>query len=229
MAKEKILLVDDEKDIVELVKYNLEKAGYSVISSKSGGDALDLIDSNHLFNLIILDIMLPGVGGLEILKILKKEEDTKNVPVIMLTAKGEESDIVSGLKLGADDYITKPFSPKILVQRVKTILRRTKSETEPQDILEKGDIKINPATFEATVKGNPVNLTTLEFKILAFLMKNSGRPFTRTQILDNIWGEDLVVVDRAVDVHIRWLRKKLGKAGSHIETVHGVGYKFSNI
>jgi len=226
MIKEKILIVDDEKEIIELIKYNLEKANFNVISAKSGGEALDLIDSKPSINLIILDVMLPGIDGLEILKKIKKSEKTKNIPVIMLTAKGEESDIVAGLKLGADDYITKPFSVKVLIERVKTILRRKNSELEQQDIIEKNDIKVNLSTYQTTFKEIPINLTSVEFKILVFLMKNSGKPFTRSQILDNVWGEEVAVVDRAVDVHIRWLRKKLGKAGSSIETVRGIGYKF---
>ncbi|HAM38022.1 MAG TPA: DNA-binding response regulator [Elusimicrobia bacterium] len=224
--KEKILIVDDEKEIIELIKYNLEKANFNVISAKTGGEALDLIDSKPSINLIILDVMLPGIDGLEILKKIKKSEKTKNIPVIMLTAKGEESDIVAGLKLGADDYITKPFSVKVLIERVKTILRRKNSELEQQDIIEKNDIKVNLSTYQTTFKEIPINLTSVEFKILVFLMKNSGKPFTRSQILDNVWGEEVAVVDRAVDVHIRWLRKKLGKAGSSIETVRGIGYKF---
>ncbi|OGS39745.1 MAG: hypothetical protein A2551_07755 [Elusimicrobia bacterium RIFOXYD2_FULL_34_30] len=226
MIKEKILIVDDEKEIIELIKYNLEKANFNVISAKTGGEALDLIDSKPSINLIILDVMLPGIDGLEILKKIKKSEKTKNIPVIMLTAKGEESDIVAGLKLGADDYITKPFSVKVLIERVKTILRRKNSELEQQDIIEKNDIKVNLSTYQTTFKEIPINLTSVEFKILVFLMKNSGKPFTRSQILDNVWGEEVAVVDRAVDVHIRWLRKKLGKAGSSIETVRGIGYKF---
>ncbi|MDD5687101.1 MAG: response regulator transcription factor [Elusimicrobia bacterium] len=226
MSKEKILVVDDEKDILELVKYNLEKAGYSVMSAKSGGEALDIIDIKPSLKLIILDIMLPGLNGLEILKRIKKDKEVQSIPVIMLTAKGEESDIIEGLRLGADDYITKPFSIKVLIERINVILRRAKQDARHADVLEKGDIKVNLSTYETTVKNIPVKLTSIEFKLLAFLMENSGKPFTREQLLDNVWGDEIAVVDRAVDVHITWLRQKLGKYGSSIETIRGIGYKF---
>jgi len=226
MPKEKVLIIDDEKDIVELIKYNLEKSGFSVMSAKSGGEALDIIDTKPSLKLIILDIMLPGLNGLEILKRIKKDKGIQGIPVIMLTAKGEESDIVAGLRLGADDYITKPFSVKVLVERVKAILRRTKPDAGHADVIEKGGIKVNLSTYEITVKNVSIKLTSLEFKLLVFLMENSGKPFTREQLLNNVWGEDFAIVDRAVDVHIKWLRQKLGKSGNNIETIWGIGYKF---
>ncbi|MEJ2286788.1 MAG: response regulator transcription factor [Desulfobacterales bacterium] len=202
MAKEKILVVDDEEDILELVRYNLSREGYRVTGTLTGEDALRKVRSDA-FDLIILDLMLPGMDGLAFTKTLKNDSRLRSIPIIMLTAKGEESDIVAGLELGADDYITKPFSPKVMIARVRAVLRRHKEE--PQDEM-------------AIVK--------TEFQVLLLLAKRPGWVFTRSQIVDLIRGNDYPVTDRSVDVQIVGLRKKLGVFGKYIETVRGVGYRF---
>ena len=226
MSKEKILIVDDEKDIVELVQYNLQKEGYRVISAYNGEDALELI-KKHLPNLIILDLMLPGIDGLEICRILKKDSLTSNIPIIMLTAKGEEADIVVGLELGADDYVTKPFSVRQLLARVRAVLRRVTFSIKDKDLIKINDLVIDSVEHTVTLKGKFLELTSTEFKLLKCLAGNPGRVFTRQQLLDNAWSEGTFIVDRAVDVHIRRLRKKLGDASKFIVTVRGVGYKFT--
>ena len=228
MTKTKILIVDDEKDIIELVKYHLEKTGYKVIATGSGGDALDIAAKQNPA-LVILDIMLPGLDGFEICRILKRNDTTKNIPVIMLTAKTAESDIITGLKTGADDYLTKPFSPKVLLARVETVLRRGVAGKEgsiENAEIKTGQISVNPASYEVTVAGSAVSLTKIEFSILLFLIKNEGKVMSREQILNGAWSYDTAIVDRAVDVHIKHIREKLGKAGRSIETVRGIGYKY---
>ena len=226
MSKKQILAVDDEEDILELVQFNLIKEGYQVFCAASGDEALKLADT-HLPDLIVLDLMLPDIDGLEITKILKAEPKTKNIPIVMLTAKGEEADIVTGLELGADDYVTKPFSPRILIARVRAVLRRKIKEQPDDDLPTKiQNITIHPGRREVLVDGNQVQLTFTEFGILQFLARRPGWVFTRFQIVDAIRGDDYPVTDRSVDVQIVGLRKKLGPAGKYIETVRGVGYRF---
>ncbi len=226
MPKEKILIVDDEQDIVELVRYNLSREGYQTITSLSGEDAISKARSK-LPELIILDLMLPGLDGLEVCKMLRADNKTARIPIIMLTAKSEESDIVTGLEVGADDYVVKPFSPRVLVSRVKTILRRrTSAVTEDQTVIKLNDIVIDPMRHEVSVKGRQIDLTFTEFRILQTLAGRPGVVFSRYQIVDAIRGSDYPVTDRSVDVQIVSLRKKLGSAGRHIETVRSVGYKF---
>jgi len=230
LTKTKILIVDDEKDIIELVKYHLEKAGYKVIFTGSGGDALDLAAKQNPA-LIILDIMLPGLDGFEICRILKRNEITKKIPVIMLTAKTAENDMITGLKTGADDYLTKPFSPKVLLARVETVLRRSltgKEESIKDAEIKTGQICVNPSSYEVTVSGSPVALTKIEFSILLYLIRNAGKVMSREQILNGAWSYDTAIVDRAVDVHVKHIREKLGKHGNVIETVRGIGYKFKH-
>lgn len=227
MAKETILVVDDEEDVLELVRYNLEKNGYQVQTAVSGEEALKLARLKSP-DLIILDLMLPGIDGLEVCKQLKSESKTQHTPIIMLTAKGEESDIVTGLELGADDYVTKPFSPKVLVARVRRILHRNMARELKQAPVKTPDILIDPARREVLVKDKPVNLTFTEFNILYTLAKKPGLVFTRYQIVDNVHGSDYLVTDRAVDVQIVSLRKKLGSCGKLIQTVRGVGYRFKD-
>jgi two-component system, OmpR family, alkaline phosphatase synthesis response regulator PhoP len=227
--KDKILVVDDEKDILELIEYNLTRNGFNVTTVTTGEDALKSI-KEQIYSLIVLDLMLPGIDGLEICKILKADKEKSHIPIIMLTAKGEEADIVAGLELGADDYITKPFSPRILISRIKTILRRkSTSKDEDQTIISHGDLKINSGKYEITYKGKFINLTHLEFRILVALAKRPGWVMTRYQIVDTARGDGITVTDRSVDVHIVSLRKKLGEGSSYIETVRGVGYKFKEI
>lgn len=224
--KEKILVVDDEKDILELIDYNLTKNGYRVKTVPSGEDALALIKEND-YDLIILDLMLPGVDGLDICKIIKADKQKANIPIVMVTAKADEADKVAGLEIGADHYVTKPFSPRELLAIVKATLRRkpVKQEEEKTEI-ERGELKIHVGRHEVTLKGERIELTHLEFRILLALAKKPGWVMTRYQIVDATRGEDVSVTDRSVDVHIVSLRKKLGEAIEYIETVRGVGYKF---
>ncbi|MBC2696328.1 MAG: response regulator transcription factor [Desulfobacteraceae bacterium] len=226
MAKECILVVDDEEDILELVRYNFAREGYQVISASSGEKCLKNARSEKL-DLIVLDLMLPGMDGLEVAKKLKSDSKTKHVPIIMLTAKGEEADIVTGLELGADDYVTKPFSPRILVARVRAVIRRKKKEeTDDMSVIQVHNIAINPHKREILANEKPVDLTFTEFQVLCYLAKRPGWVFTRTQIVDAVRGDDYPVTDRSVDVQIVGLRKKLGSCGRYIETVRGVGYRF---
>lgn len=225
--KTRILIVEDEDDIRELIRYNLERANYAVTEAESGEDGLKTAARNKP-DLILLDVMLPGRDGLQICRDLKQNEDTRDIPIILVTARGEESDIVSGLELGADDYIVKPFSPKVLIARVRTLLRRNASAPalESGDVLRLFDLVIHPGRHEVTVSNKPVDLTATEFGLLHFLARRSGWVFTRGQIVDGVHGEDYPVTERSVDVQIVGLRKKLKKAGDYIETVRGIGYRF---
>lgn len=225
-SQKKILAVDDEEDILELLTFSLAKEGYRVSGAATGEDALEAVTA-QLPDLILLDLMLPGIDGLEVARRLKNDPNSKDIPIIMLTARGEESDIVTGLELGADDYITKPFSPRVLAARVGAVLRRESREPEEgTGVLRRHNIVIHPGRHEVLVQGKPVELTFTEFRILKFLAKRPGWVFTRAQIVDAVRGEDYFVTDRAVDVQIVGLRKKLGTAGRYIETVRGVGYRF---
>ncbi|MBN1893604.1 response regulator transcription factor [bacterium] len=226
MSKANILIIEDEEDIRELSRYNLEKEGYAVSCADSGEKAVQEI-RKQAPDLILLDLMLPGMDGFEICKILKKDDETSGIPIIMVTAKSEEADIVTGLELGAEDYITKPFSPAVLLARVRTVLRRR--QTTPADASEKIEIhnlSLDPKRFETRVDGKPVDLTATEFALLHLLARHPGWVFTRTQIIDAVKGSDYPVTDRSVDVQVVGLRKKLQSAGTLIQTVHGVGYRF---
>ena len=226
MSKERILIVDDEEDILELVSYNLAKEGYHVTGALSGEDAFKKAQSEK-FDLIVLDLMLPGIDGLEVARRLKHDQKTAGIPIVMLTAKGEEADIVTGLELGADDYIAKPFSPRILVARVKVVLRRQSKESQnPERILQVDGITIDPRRRSVTVDDQAKELTYSEFQILHFLARRPGWVFTRSQIVDKVRGDNYPVTDRSVDVQIAGLRKKLGQYSTYIETVRGVGYRF---
>jgi two-component system alkaline phosphatase synthesis response regulator PhoP len=226
MAREHVLIVEDEENIQELIAYNLSREGFKTTIAGSGEDALKKVRSERI-DLVILDLMLPGMDGLDVCRTLKKEEKTASIPVVMLTAKGEESDIVTGLELGADDYIVKPFSPKILVARIKTVLRRKSAEPmdESQPILIH-DLVIHPGRREVLYKKRPVELTNMEFRVLHLLAGKPGWVFSRYQIVEAVRGDNYPVTDRSVDVLIVGLRKKLGAAGDYIETVRGVGYRF---
>ena len=226
MAKEKILIVDDEEDILELLRYNLAREGYQIEAAESGEKTLKKVRTDPP-ELIVLDLMLPGIDGLEVAKTLKNDPKTQDIPIIMLTAKGEEADVVAGLELGADDYITKPFSPRVLLARVRAVLRR-KSQEPVADMNELNihGIHIHPGRRSVTIDDQNVELTFTEFQVLYFLAKRPGWVFTRSQIVDLVRGDNYPVTDRSVDVQIVGLRKKLGPYGKHIETVRGVGYKF---
>ncbi len=223
MSKEHILVIDDEEDILELVRYNLTAEGYTVICRDSGENALGLVKSEP-FDLIVLDLMLPGTDGITIAKTLKSDAKTRNIPIIMLTAKSEEEDIVAGLKL-ADDYVTKPFSPKILSARVRAVIRRTGEESSA-DMMRLGEISVDAGRRRVEVCGEAAELSFTEFQILLCLMKRPGWVFSRSQIVDAVRGDNYPVTDRSVDVQIAGLRKKLGTCGNYIETVRGVGYRF---
>jgi two-component system phosphate regulon response regulator PhoB len=226
MAKDKILIVEDDDDILQLLKYNLGKEGYRVTGVISGEEA---VKTAKLYppDLILLDLMLPGVDGLEVCRLLYRDPRTKDIPIIMLTAKGEEADIVTGLELGADDYITKPFSPRILLARVRTVLRRRQAEPPAGEALIKiHELVIDPGRHEAWVDGRSLNLTATEFRLLHMLAGRPGWVFTRTQIVKGVHGEDYPASDRSVDVQVVSLRKKLGACGKYLETVRGVGYRF---
>ena len=226
MSKERILVVDDEEDILELVRYNLAKEGYHVTGALTGEDALKKARSES-FDLIVLDLMLPGIDGLEVAKRLKNHPKTESVPIVMLSAKGEEADIVTGLELGADDYITKPFSPRIMIARVRTALRRKTSITQNEkSSVRIFDLEIHPGRRSVLAAGKPVDLTYTEFQVLHLLAQRPGWVFTRSMIVDAVRGDDYPVTDRSVDVQIVGLRKKLGDCGKYIETVRGVGYRF---
>ncbi len=225
MSNEKILIVDDEQDLVKLVRFHLEKDGYKVISAFNGEDALFLARKERP-ELIILDLMLPSIDGLEVCKKLKTDTELANIAIVMLTAKGEESDITVGLKLGADDYVTKPFSPKELVARVQAVLRRAKISSAAKDYVEIEGLKIDVNKHEVTIKDEVVPLTLTEFKLLYQLASKPGRVFTRDQLLDAVSGPETFVSDRTVDVHIAALRKKMGNYANRIITIRGIGYKF---
>ena len=227
MDKPTILVVDDEEDIVELVELNLAREGYKVLACGTGEQALEMAGLK-LPDLMILDLMLPGIDGLEVCKRLKSHPKTERIPIIILSAKGEEADIVAGLELGADDYVTKPFSGKVLVARVRRILRRPFITSDDKTAIKIHQLTIDPARREVFVKNKQVKLTFTEFNILHTLAKRPGLVFTRYQIVDALHGSDYLVTDRAVDVQIVSLRKKLGECGQYLETVRGVGYRFKD-
>ena len=226
MTGKNILIVEDDEDILELVRYNLAKEGYEVAAVRSGEEAMRSVDSAKP-DLIVLDLMLPGLDGLEVCKLIKNDEKASDIFIVMLTAKGEEADIVTGLELGADDYITKPFSPRVLIARVKAVLRRKARESsDDSSIIQIGNLVIHPGRNEVMLDKEMIDLTFTEFRILQFLARRPGWVFTRDQIVDAVRGEDYAVTTRSVDVHIVGLRKKLGPAREFIETVRGVGYRF---
>jgi DNA-binding response OmpR family regulator len=222
----KILVVDDEKDIVETIAYNLRRHGYDVAMAYEGTDALE-VAFRESPDLILLDLMLPGLDGMEVARRLKADPRTSSTPLVMLTAKGEETDVVIGLTLGADDYVTKPFSMKILLARLNTVLRRGEPQgtAEEAGILRAGPLSIDTSKHAVNVNNEPVNLTLTEFKLLAALLKARGRVLTRHQLMDKAMGADVFVTDRAIDVHVTAIRKKLGEASWLIHTVRGVGYR----
>ncbi|MGE4543398.1 MAG: response regulator [Pedobacter sp.] len=230
MAKKHILVVEDEEDILALLHYNLVREGFRVSLAGTGEEGLETIAEDPP-DLVVLDLMLPGIDGLQVCRALKENADTRNIAVVMVTAKGEETDVVAGLELGADDYVTKPFSPKILIARIRSVLRRRESTEEPaseQAVVHIDELVIHPGRNQVTVKGEPVDLTFTEFRVLHLLASRPGWVFTRYQIVNAVRGDDYSVTDRAVDVQIVGLRKKLGAYGHYIETVRGVGYRFKD-
>jgi len=226
---DKIVVIEDEEDILEVIAYNLKREGYDVTTSTSGEDGLTKIE-RFAPNLVILDLMLPEIDGLDLCRKLKSDPVTQSIPVIMVTAKGEESDVVLGLGMGADDYVVKPFSPKELVARVKAVLRRSRSapEKERKDRIARDGIIIDPQRHDVRVDGESVTFTATEFRLLHFLASHPGRVFTRDQLLTRVIGEEAIVIDRNIDVHVRAIRKKLGEQRQLIETIRGVGYRFKD-
>ncbi len=225
MSKEHILIIEDEADIQELIQFNLEKEGYRITATLTGEEGVAQVKASSP-DLILLDLMLPGIDGFEVCRRLKSDTETKKIPIVMLTAKGEDTDIVSGLELGADDYITKPFQPRVLIARIRSVLRRTHQDfSEDVSLMSIHNIILDTSRFKVTVEGEPVDLTATEFYILKLLMRRPGWVFTRGQIIDAVKGTDYPVTDRSVDVQITGLRKKLQSAGSYIETVRGIGYR----
>ena len=220
-----ILIVEDEKDILDLVEYHLRQAGFSVLSAFDGSSGLEQARSKRPA-LVILDLMLPGMDGKDVCRSLKSNPFTRLIPVLMLTARAEEADRIIGLELGADDYVTKPFSPRELVLRVKAILRRREIDRESEKFLQIGDLLIDIEGHHVSVKKMPIQLTSTEFKLLVELASQRGRVRTRTILLDRVWGYTYEGYDRTVDAHIRHLREKLGDLGKQIETLRGVGYRF---
>lgn len=228
----RVLVVEDEPDQQELLCYNLSREGYRVATAADGRSAMEAVE-DAVPDLIVLDLMLPGVDGLEVCRQVRSNPRTAGVPIVMLTAKSEDSDVVTGLEVGADDYVTKPYSPRVLLARVRAVLRTRRQSPEGQDDGERtirhGSLLIRPDRFEATVNGEAVKLSGTEFRMLTLLAGKPGRVFTRAQIIRNVHGENVAVTDRSVDVHIFWLRQKLGDVGQSIEAVRGVGYRFRDI
>lgn len=226
--KERILVVDDEQDILRLVSYNLKKEGYLVEEVKTGEEALQLVRERH-YQLVILDLMLPGMSGMELCRILKRDEETASIPIIMLTARSEEMDKITGLESGADDYITKPFSVRELLARVRTVLRRSGGVLSGAKVLRAGALEMDLERHRVRAGDAALNLSPTEFRLLSFLMERRGKVFTRDQILDGVWKGESFVEPRTVDVHIRRLRSEMDKAGAgkYIKTIRGIGYSFS--
>jgi DNA-binding response OmpR family regulator len=220
-----ITVVDDEADIVELVSVNLKKAGFRVEGFYNATDLLSFI-KKKIPDLIVLDLMLPDADGFEVCKNIKNQDKYSGIPVIMLTAKGEEVDKILGLEIGADDYVTKPFSPRELVARVKAVLRRGEKEKEPKKSIKIGEeIEIFPQEYKVDISGKEIDLTSTEFRILLLLAKRKGWVFSRDQILEHLYEGDRIVFDRTIDVHIAHLREKMGKYGTYIKSIRGIGYK----
>ena len=226
MKEKKIVVVEDEPDLVDVVTYNLEREGYLVSAARRGDEGLNLIRS-ELPDLVLLDLMLPGMDGLSICRQMKSDGALKAIPIIIASAKGEESDVVIGLEMGADDYLAKPFSPRELLARIKAVLRRgTPTDNASDDRIVVRDVIIDPGKHEVKIKDEIIGLTSTEFKLLHHLASSRGRAFSREQLLNRVVGMGVVVVDRNIDVHIRALRKKLGNHSDMIQTIRGVGYRF---
>lgn len=222
--QETVLVVEDEADVVDLLRYNLVRSGYEVLIAANGQDGLSLVAEQRP-DAVILDLMLPGMNGYEVCQKLRKAPDTTDIAVLMLTAKGEPAERVKGLELGADDYVTKPFSPKELILRLKAVLRRTKAAKKNEELVVDG-IEVDRAGFEARLNGKRLELTTIEFKLLSLLVERRGRAQSRETLLHDVWGYQNTMDTRTVDTHIRRLREKLGNKAERLETIRGEGYRF---
>jgi two-component system, OmpR family, phosphate regulon response regulator PhoB len=225
MARPRILIIEDERALTKVLAYNLQREGYDPIVTHDGQEGLRKAQTNPP-DLIILDLMLPTTDGLEVCRQLRAGEQTRSVPILMLTAKAEEMDQVIGFSVGADDYVTKPFSVKVLLQRIKALQRRTETGAEPAEVLEQGGVRVDRVRHQASVNGQDISLTPTEFRLLECLVRQPGRAFTRAQLMDSAIGDAAIVLERTIDVHIKAVRRKLGAAGGCIETVRGMGYRF---
>lgn len=226
MKKTKIVVIEDEADILEIIDYNLSKEGYEVCSALDGEEGLQLV-KKEVPDLVLLDLMLPGLDGIEVCRKLKADAATQSISIIMVTAKGEESDIVLGLGMGADDYVSKPFSPRELMARIKSVLRRgSLKEDNAQNQISRDGLLIDVNRHEVCLKGNKIAMTAMEFRILHYLASHPGRVFTRENLLSHVSSDDIFIIDRNIDVHIRTIRKKLDRHRDLIETIHRVGYRF---
>lgn len=229
MNREHIVVIEDERDILEVIEYNLAREGFEVQSSRDGEAGLAQVRADAP-SLVILDLMLPGIDGVEICRRLKADATTRTIPILMLSAKGEESDIVLGLGVGADDYVTKPFSPRELVARVRAVLRRgALRDIAPLERIRHAGVQVDAGRHEVTVDGLSVPFTATEFRLLHFMAGQPGRVFTRDQLIDRVIGQDAIVIDRNIDVHIRSVRKKLEPYRDLLETIRGVGYRFRDV
>ena len=229
MKREKILAIEDEPDILELIHYNLEREGFRVLTARDGEDGMRIARQESP-DLVLLDLMLPAMDGIEVCRRLRSDPATRSIAVVMVTAKGEEADLVLGLGMGADDYVTKPFSPKVLVARVKAVLRRGKlgDPDEVHEVVDRGPVVIDVPRHEVRIDKTSVEFTHTEFKLLHFLARYPGRVFTRDHLLSRVIGDDAIVLSRNIDVHVRAVRKKLGKHRDLVETIRGVGYRFKD-
>ncbi|MBM3845402.1 MAG: response regulator transcription factor [Verrucomicrobia bacterium] len=225
MPKQRILVVDDEADVVELIEFNLRSAGFDVVSAEDGPTALKKAKDQPP-DLVVLDVMLPGMEGTEVCKSLRRDPATSSIPIIMLTAKAGEIDRILGLELGADDYVTKPFSPRELVLRIRGLLRRGQATEAAGERMQSGDLVVDIPRHQVLVKGKPVDLTATEFKLITILIQRKGRVQSRDQLLQDVWEYDSMIDTRTVDTHMRRLREKLGPASRYLDTVRGVGYRF---
>jgi two-component system phosphate regulon response regulator PhoB len=224
MTRPKILIIEDERALTQVLTYNLQREGYETLLAHDGQEGLRKAQT-HIPDLILLDLMLPVMDGLEVCRQLRGGEQTRKIPILMLTAKGEETDQLVGFSLGADDYVTKPFSVKVLLQRIKAIQRRFQGEGEPTDVIEHLGVKLDRLRHQVSVNGKALELTPTEFRLLECFLRQPGRAFTRAQLMDAAMGEEAVVLERTIDVHVKSLRRKLGPAGKLIETVRGLGYR----
>ena len=225
MAKNKVLIIEDERSLASVLALNLQREGFEVMMAQDGRDGLRQAQIKHP-DLIVLDLMLPGMPGLEVCRELRAGSQTRDVPIIMVTAKTEESDELIGLAVGADDYVTKPYSVKVLIQRIKKELRRRQQPAEEVSVIESQGVVIDRIRHRATLQGQDLVLTPTEFRLLEVLLRQAGRAFTRHELMDAAIGEDAMVLERTIDVHVKSLRRKMGEAGDLIETVRGVGYRF---
>jgi two-component system phosphate regulon response regulator PhoB len=225
MVKPRILIIADERGLTDVLTYNLQREGYDALVAHDGQEGLRKAQT-HLPDMILLDLMLPGMDGLEVCRQLRAGKQTARIPILMLTARGEETDQVVGFSVGADDYVTKPFSVRVLLQRIRALQRRTETSAEPVGIAEQLGVRVDRTKHQASVAGQEIELTPTEFRLLECLLRQPGRAFTRTQLMDAAIEEGAIVLERTIDVHVKSLRRKLGDAGKYIETVRGVGYRF---